>query len=335
MRKEVLLMNNFKTVITASGRALPEDQVTNDVILKTIDSSNEWIETKIGVRERRFSNGKETSSSLAIKAAKQCIKNSSIDINSIDAIVMSVGCPDHFGSSAGVLVKRELGIKNCAVHDITSGCSGFIFALNIANSYIISGMYNRVLVIGTEILSMLLDKYDRSTYPYFGDGAGAVILEGRSGTNGFLNFYMGSDGGGNDVITISAGGVRNPATLNSIIRRDICLRMNAVAVWKFATKIFPYCVEQVLADTGYEVKDVDFIVSHQSNERMIKHCMDALNLPMEKTALNIQRYGNTASASVPILFSELIDNKNFKEGDLVVFVAFGAGLSFGAALYQF
>lgn len=328
-------MNGFKSVIIASGRALPDTQVGNDEILKTIDSSNEWIETKIGVQERRFSNEKETSSTLAVKAAQQCIEDFNIDINTIDAIVMSVGCPDHYGSSAAVLVKKTLGIKKCAVHDITSGCSGFIFALNIANSYIVSGMYNRVLVIGAEILSILLDKYDRSTYPYFGDGAGAVILEGEKGNNGFLNFYMGSDGGGNDVITISAGGVRNPVTLNSVIRRDICLRMDAVAVWKFATKIFPYCVERVLMDAGYQVKDVDFIVSHQSNERMIKYCMNALGLPMEKTALNIMKYGNTASASVPILFSELVENGKFKTGDLVVFIAFGAGLSFGAALYRF
>ena len=328
-------MKKIKSKIITSGRALPLDIVTNKEILKTINSSEEWIETKIGVRERRFANGKENASSLGIKAAKQCLEKANIEADSVEAIVVSVGCPDNFGASTGSLIKAALGIKSCSVHDITAGCSGFIFAMRIADSYIVSGMYKRVLVIGTEILSIALDKYDRSTYPYFGDGAGAVILEYTETSEGFQGFYIGSDGSGNDVITNLAGGVKNPISFDSIMRRDCCLKMNATAVWKFATKIFPLCVNRVLEESGYSLNDIDFVISHQSNERMIKHCMNALNLPLEKTAINIQRYGNTASASVPILFSELMDSNVFKKGDLVVWVAFGAGLSYGSALYKF
>lgn len=328
--------NYVKSKIIGYGMAVPEDIVSNKEILQTIDSSEEWIETKIGVKDRRFANGKDTASSLAIKASLQCIVNAGINSSDIDAIVMSVGCPDNFGASAAALVKSGLGINNCSVHDITAGCSGFIFALDIANAFISSQKYRRVLVIGSEILSTALDKYDRSTYPYFGDGAGAVILEATyGGESGFINFYTGSDGSGNDVITNPAGGAKLPATYSSIVRREHCLKMDAVAVWKFATKIFPFCVQEVLKDTVYKLEDITFIVSHQSNERMIKHCMESLNMGMEKTAINIHKYGNTASASVPLLFSELMEQKRFKPNDLIVFVAFGAGLSFGAALYKF
>jgi 3-oxoacyl-[acyl-carrier-protein] synthase-3 len=314
---------------------VPECVVTNEDVAKQLGISAEWIEKNIGVKKRHYVSKDQATSDLSINAAQNCIQNAKVDANEIDMIILASGNPDNIGNSSASLIKRGLGIRDCVAFDITSGCSGFVYAMSLANAYIKSGLYSTILVVATEVLSLGIDKFDKETYPFFGDGSGAVLLKASEATSGIVDFHLAADGSGAHIISSGAGGAKYPITMDSIIKRSYTLVVDTKAIWKFSTKAFPESVKAVTEKAGLGLEDIDYIIPHQATAKLIEYSMKKLNLPLEKTFINIDKYGNTSCASIPILFHELMEKKTFKEGDIICFVGFGGGLAYGSLLYKF
>lgn len=314
---------------------IPKEPIYNESIVEKIDSSEEWIKKNIGIDCRYYVSPEDSASDISIKAAEACLANSDSSADDLDAIILACGNADHIGNSTATLIKRGLQIDRCATFDIICGCAGFIYALSIAKAYIESHTYRRILVIGTEILSKIMDPYDRNTVPFFGDGSGALLLEATEDEHGFLNCFLSADGSGSHVISRTAGGTKRPITADAIMSQADRLRMDPKAVWRFFTHAFNHAVNSVVEASDLKLEDLKYIISHQATARIIEYSMKKLKLPMDKTHINIDRYGNTSCASIPILMHELLTKRCFEKGDIVCFVGFGGGFSYGSALYQF
>ncbi|PIP21063.1 MAG: 3-oxoacyl-ACP synthase [Candidatus Omnitrophica bacterium CG23_combo_of_CG06-09_8_20_14_all_40_11] len=319
--------------IIGVGEYLPKKILTNADLKKMVDTSDEWITTRTGIKERRIVSSHEAASDLAINAVKEALKDAGIKPQDLDLIIVATITPDMQFPSTACLVQAAFGAKNAVCFDISAACAGFVYAIIVAQQFIARGTYKNALVVGTEVLSSITDWQDRSTCVLFGDGAGAAVLsEVKSG--GILSTYLGSDGSMADLLMLPAGGSRNPATHKTIDKRLHYIKMEGNEMFKSAVKIMTDAAQIAIKQAGLECKDVDLIVPHQANVRILMAMAKKLGLPVSKIYLNIEKYGNMSSASTATALCEAVRAGRIKKGDIILLDAFGAGLVWGACLIK-
>lgn len=316
--------------IEGTGHSVPKIQISNDDLKKYVDTTDEWIGSRTGIRNRYISTG-ETATSLAVAAAKQAMDQANIKAEELDVIIVATISPEYFMPSTACLVQGEIGAVNATCFDVSAACSGFLYAVTIASQGIRCGDYNKALVIGSEVLSKTLDWTDRDTCVLFGDGAGAAVLS-QSDMPGIIKTYTGSDGTGADLLSLQARQSKNMLHETEVVNPYI--QMKGREVYSFAIKIVPKCIEEVLSGTEYSASDVSWFVLHQANERIIDSVAKKMKLPNERFYKNMQTYGNTSAASIPIALSELDKSGKLNKGDIVALVGFGGGLTWGATLIK-
>jgi len=316
--------------ITGVGKAVPERVLTNADLEKMVDTSDEWIRTRSGIRERRIAEPHEASSDYAIRAANEAIAKAGVKPEEIDLIVVATVTPDMPFPSTACIVQEAIGAKRAAAFDLSAACPGWIYGLVMAQQTIASGLYNCALVIGVDLLSRLTDWEDRSTAVLFGDAAGAAILQPVSEGRGILASVLGSEGAGACHLMLPAGGSRSPATQETVANRLHYIKMNGTEVYKFAVRAMNEATQQVLAKAGLTMDQVDLFIPHQANIRIIEGAMKRMELGPERVMVNLDRYGNTSSASIGLALTEALEQGRVKDGDNLVLVSFGAGLVWGA-----
>lgn len=317
------------TRIIGTGSSIPNRKVTNDDLAKIMDTSDEWIYSRTGIHSRHLVE-QETTTGMASDAAQKAMENAGVSPEEIDLIIVGSVSGDMCYPSTACLVQAKIGAVNAVAYDISAGCSGFLFALNTAHAYIQSGIYQCALVIGAETLSKMMDWNDRSTCVLFGDGAGAAIVKANNA--GIRAITQHSDGAGGDVLVCSNRGSNNPF-VTSDTKLDYT-KMEGQEVFKFAVKMVPKCVQEVIEKAGLSVDDVDYFLLHQANKRIIESVSKRLKVSLDKFPTNIEHYGNTSAASIPILLDELNRKNTFQKGDIIVMSGFGAGLTWGATLLE-
>jgi 3-oxoacyl-[acyl-carrier-protein] synthase-3 len=315
--------------IAGTGGYLPAHVRTNDHIAATVDTSDEWILERTGIRSRRIAADHETASSMAEHAARQAIEMAGIQAGDIDLIIVATSSPDRIFPSTACLLQHRLGIAQCAAFDVQAACSGFIFALSIADQYLRTGFAGRALVVGSEINSRLLDWSDRSTCILFGDGAGAVILE-ASETPGILSTHIHSDGQYQDLLYLP-----NSRGAASCAEASDAIRMSGNEVFKIAVNTLGKIVDETLAANQMTQDDIDWLVPHQANIRIINATAKKLKLPMDRVVVTIEEQGNTSSASVPLALNEAVRDGRIQRGQVVLMEAFGGGFAWGSALIRY
>jgi 3-oxoacyl-[acyl-carrier-protein] synthase-3 len=322
--------NHITVGITGVGAHAPERVLTNRELEELVDTSDEWITTRTGIRERRIAAPEEAASDLALPAARQAIAEAGIAPEDLDLVIVATATPDMLFPATAAILADELGATNAAAYDLLAGCTGFVYALSQAYGAVGTGLSKRALVVGSETLSKITNWHDRTTCILFGDGAGAVVVEPVT-KGGLAGFELGADGSGGPDLCVPAGGSRTPATPD-VLREELqFIRMRGQEVFRFATRVMVSSAEEVLAACGAGVDDVDLYVPHQANKRIIDHAVKHLGLAPEKVLLNIDRYGNTSSASIPICLAEARADGRLEEGTRVLMSAVGAGLTWGSA----
>ncbi len=324
---------NGRISITGIGSHAPARVMTNDEIAKRVDTSDEWILERTGIRERRVAASDEALSDVSLPAAEAALEQAGISASSLDLIVVATVTPDMVFPSTGAILADRLGAKDAAAYDLSAGCTGFVYALVQAHGMVASGLARNALVIGGDVLSKIVDWDDRSTCVLFGDGAGAVVLE-RVGEGGFLGFELGADGSGGPQLYMPAGGSRSPATAETVAGRQHFAKMNGREVFKFATRVLVDSAEKVLGECGVAVDDVDVYVPHQANVRIIDYARRKLGIPEERTVVNVDRYGNTSSGSIPLALGDAEADGRLAPGKMVLLTGMGAGLTWGSALIE-
>ena len=325
--------NGVPISISGLGSHVPERVVTNDEFAELVDTSDEWIRTRTGIRERRFAAAEEALSDIALPAARVALERAGISGRDLDLIVVATVTPDMLFPSTAALIADQLGAANAGAYDLSAGCTGFMYGLAQAFGMVSSGMSKRSLVVGADVLSKLMNFADRSTCVLFGDGAGAVVVE-RAGESGFLGFDLGADGAGGVDLHLPAGGSRRPTTADTVARGEHYVRMNGRQVFKFATRVLVSSAESVLDECGLTPADVDVYVPHQANVRIIDHAVARLGIPEDRVVINVDRYGNTSSASIPLALAEALEQGRLHRGDTVLMTGMGAGLTWGSAVMR-
>lgn len=319
----------MRTRIIGTGSSLPQKIVTNTYLETIMDTSDEWIRSRTGIGERRVAI-EETTTSMAIEASRKALENANVSPEDVDLIIVATVSADMLVQSTACQVQSELGAVNATAFDINAACAGFVFALNTANAYIQSGMYENALIVGVETLSKLSDWNDRSTCVLFGDGGAAAFV--RKDEVGILQSVQGSDGGKGEVLTCKSRPVNNLFVKNESALDYIY--MDGQEVFKFAVKKVPQVILEVLEREGLSVEDIDWFILHQANIRIIQSIKKRLNIPEEKIPANVERCGNTSAASIPILLDEMNQQGLLKRGQKIVMAGFGAGLTWGATLLE-
>lgn len=316
--------------LTGWGMAVPERALTNRDLEQIIDTTDKWIVSRTGIRERRIADKHQTTASLGTEAALRALQGTEVNPNDLDLIVVATSSPEHLFPATASIVQDNIGAGRAGAFDLSAACTGFIFALNMAAQAIRSGSIQNALVIGAETLSRIVNYEDRGTAILFGDGAGAFLLEGRDWPGGVLSCVMRSDGSGGDLLSVPAGGSFMPATAETVQKNLHFVHMNGREVFRFATRVMAAATREATELAGMTMEDISLIVPHQANFRIIEAAARGLKMPMERFAVNIQRYGNTSTASIPIAFCEAYDQGRIRAGDNLVLVGFGAGLTWGA-----
>ncbi len=320
--------------IIGIGSCSPPKVLTNDDLSKIVDTSDEWIVTRTGIKERHIVEEGVAASDLAVIASNNALKSAQISASQIDLIICATVTGDMPFPSVSCLVQDRIGAVNAAAFDLQAGCSGWVYSLTVGASFVKSGMYDKVLVIGVDILSAFTDWTDRSTCVLFGDAAGAVVLSAMNPDEGVLGMNLGSDGSGGKLLKLEAGGSLKPASLETVQNRLHYIKMEGREVYKFAVKILGEASVKALEASGLSTSDVDLFVPHQANVRIIDAARTRLNLPPEKVFINAHSYGNTSSASIPLALDEAYNQGKVKPGDIVVVVGFGAGLTWAASVIK-
>ncbi|MCR4292835.1 MAG: ketoacyl-ACP synthase III [Candidatus Kuenenia sp.] len=320
--------------ITGVGSYLPEKILTNYALEKLVDTTDDWILQRTGIRERRIVENGVTTSDLGAIASLKAIENAGISAEEIDMIITSTITPDYLFPSTSCCLQKQIGAVHASAFDISAACAGFVYALSIGQSVINSGAAKTVLVVGAECLSKITDYTDRATCILFGDGAGAVVLQNKREKHQILDTRLVSDGTYADVLITPGGGSKHPATIESVQERLHYIRFKGKEVFKLAINTITNLVIETAQKNGFAVQDIDLIIPHQSNLRIIEATMERLKLPMEKAFVNIDKYGNTSSASVPIAIDEAQQEGRLRKGDLVMLVAFGGGLTWGSCVIR-
>lgn len=325
-------MSEISVGILGTGKYVPERRLTNQDLEQMVETNDEWIVTRTGIRERRIAAQEQATSDLAYEASIQALKNAGISADELDLIIVATITPDMFFPSTACLLQEKLGAKKAAAFDLSAACSGFIYGLANATGFIKMGMYRHILVVGAECLSRITDYTDRNTSILFGDGAGAVVLGEVPAGRGFKSFKLGADGSGGELLKISGGGSRLPSSELSVSERRHYIEMNGRDVFKFAVRVMGSAAEEALASAGYEKSDIDLLIPHQANIRIIQSALERLDLSEDKAMINLDRYGNVSAASIPLALAEAVEHGRVKEGDCLVLVGFGGGLTWGASV---
>jgi 3-oxoacyl-[acyl-carrier-protein] synthase-3 len=315
--------------ITGLGAHVPERVVKNDELAKLVDTSDEWIRERTGIRERRIAAPEEALTDLALPAARTALAQAGLGAHEIDLLLCATVTPDMMFPTSSALLADTLGASDAAAYDLLAGCTGFMYAVAQAYGMISAGLAHRALVVGGDVLSRILDWTDRSTVILFGDGAGAVVLE-RVERGGFLGFELGADGGGGVHLSLPGSGSRRieDASANGYVH------MNGREVFKFATRVLVSSAQDLLAECGMSVEDVDLYVPHQANVRIMDHAARKLGIPPERMVVNVDRYGNTSSGSIPLALADAQADGRLEKGDLVLMTGMGAGLTWGSTLIE-
>jgi 3-oxoacyl-[acyl-carrier-protein] synthase-3 len=316
--------------ITGWGMAVPEPVLTNDDLAKMIDTSDEWIRDHTGIRERRIAREDEFPSTLGVKASIQALKVANLRPRDIDLIICTSSSPEYIFPATACLIQDQLGATKAGAFDLLAACTGFIFSMNMAAQAIRSGSIKNALIVGTETLSRFMNWKDRNTCILFGDGAGAFVLQASEQPGGILSAVMHSDGSGGDSLSLPAGGARYPATEATVHEGKHFVHMDGKKVFRFATRVMGQAAQEALELANLTTDEVQWIIPHQANFRIIETAAKYLKMPLDKFVINVDRYGNTSTASIPIATVESLQKGQLKSGDKVVFVGFGAGLTWGA-----
>jgi 3-oxoacyl-[acyl-carrier-protein] synthase III len=322
--------------IASTGSYTPEKVLTNDDLSKIVDTSDEWILTRTGIKERHIAADNEFTSDLATKAAEKALTAANLTAEDIDLILVATLSPDKTFPNTASLVQKNIQAKKAACFSIEAGCTGFVYGLEVGSGLIASGLYKNILVIGAEKLSSVVDWTDRTTCVLFGDGAGAAILTATSPEeNCYLGSDLGSSGDHHDILHIPAGGCAIPTTQATIDAKLNTLQMNGKEVFKHAVNGMAASAKKALTEAQLTIEDIDWVVAHQANLRIINAVGQKLNVPNEKVYINVDRFGNTSAASVPIAFDEMVQKGLIKRGQKILFVAFGGGLTWGANVVKY
>lgn len=320
--------------IIGTGSYVPEKVLTNAELAKTVETSDEWITTRTGIKERRIAADDECTSDMAAKAAQAAMENAGIGAEEIDLILVATVTPDMFFPSTACFVQNKIGATNAACFDVSAACAGFLYALEIAQQFITSHTYDTILVIGAEKLSSIVDWSDRNTCVLFGDGAGAAILRHRGGGHGVISTFMASDGGLADILHIPGGGSRFPINKDNADQRLNCIKMNGKETYKYAVTSMLDAANRALAESNLKASDLACIIPHQANLRIIEAIAHRMEVPLDRFMVNLDRYGNTSAAAVAIALDEANRTGRMKVGDYVLLVVFGGGLTWASSVIQ-
>ena len=318
-----------KAVISGTGISLPEKVVTNFDLEKIVETSDEWIFTRTGIKERRMLSEGETMLDLSVPACKQAIENAGLKPEDIDLIIFATFSPDYQVPSTACMLQDKIGCARAAAFDLQAACTGFVYASAVASQFIATGVYNHVLVVGGDVTTRILDFTDRNSCVLFGDGVGATVYSPSSGDEGAFDLILGAIGSGAENIIIPNGGSAHRPTVETVLNREHYLKINGKEVFKFSTKIIGDMIEEVLKRNNITLDDVALIIPHQANIRILESAAKRFNCPLEKFYLNIERYGNTVAASIPIALHEALQEGRIKRGDIILIVGFGGGLTYG------
>jgi 3-oxoacyl-[acyl-carrier-protein] synthase III len=328
-------MAPLKVMIKSTGAYLPKRIVSNFDIEKLVDTSDEWILTRTGIKTRRVAQENEATSDMAYEAAKVALERAGMAPDEVELIVVGTITPDMFFPSTGCFVQNKLGAKNAVAMDVNAACSGYIFSLVVASKFLECGHYGNALIIGAEKLSSIMDWQDRSTCVLFGDGAGASVLTPSNGSSQLLAFDLGTDGSYGKELYIPGGGSRNPSTKETVEQRLHYIKMNGNAIFKIAVNKMRGTLKKSMKAAGVSPSDLKLFIPHQANLRIIESIREYFDLPKEKVFVNIDKYGNTSAASIAIALNEAHEMGLIKRGDIVAFAAFGGGLTWGSAVIQY
>jgi 3-oxoacyl-[acyl-carrier-protein] synthase III len=326
-------LNGFHATITGIGAYVPDRILTNDELSGMVDTSDEWITSRTGIRERRIAAPDQALSDLALPAALGALEQAGVEGAEVDLLIVATVTPDMLFPSTAAILADQLGADEAGAYDLSAGCTGFMYALAQAYGMLAGGLAHRALVIGGDVLSKILDWTDRRTCVLFGDGAGAVVLEPRD-RDGFLGFELGADGSGGPQLYLPAGGSRSPATAETVAERQHFTQMNGREVFKFATRVLVSSGQEILQACDRTIDDVDVYIPHQANVRIIEHARQKLGVPEERVVVNVDHYGNTSSGSIPLALADAAAEGRLHEGDLVLMTGMGAGLTWGSALMK-
>ncbi|CAN5256651.1 ketoacyl-ACP synthase III [soil metagenome] len=321
-------------MITGWGFYAPSRVMTNLDLEKIVDTTDQWITERTGIKERRIAADGETTSTMSTRAARAALERARVRPAEVELIIVGTCSPDYLFPATACLVQTQLGAERAGAFDVEAACTSFVSALAIANGMIISGAVRNALVIGAETLSRLLDWSDRGTCVVFGDGAGAVMLEGSNASVGIESTVLHSDGAKGELLYVPAGAARVPATQDTVAKGMHFIRMQGGEVFKMAVKSMADSAEEAIADAGLGMADIDIVIPHQANLRIIEGVAKRLRIPMTKVFVNIQKYGNTSAASIPIALAEAAFEGRLHRGDKVLLVAFGGGFTWGAAVLE-
>jgi 3-oxoacyl-[acyl-carrier-protein] synthase-3 len=325
--------NGYRVSITGLGAHVPDRVLTNGDLARMVDTSDEWISSRTGIRERRVAGPDEALSDVCLPAAVTALDRAGVKAAEIDLLIVATVTPDMaFPATAAILADR-LGASDAAAYDLSAGCTGFVYALAQAYGMLAGGICRRALVVGGDLLSKIVDWSDRATCVVFGDGAGAVVLE-RVEAGGFLGFELGADGSGGPGLYLPAGGSREPTSAETVAEGRHYVQMNGREVFKFATRVLVSSAEKLLDMSGIGVEDVDVYVPHQANMRIIEYAVDKLGIPPDRVVINVDRYGNTSSGSIPLALADAVEEGRLARGDLVLMTGMGAGLTWGSGLIE-
>jgi 3-oxoacyl-[acyl-carrier-protein] synthase-3 len=325
--------NGYRVSITGIGSNAPEYVRTNDELSRMVDTSDEWIVARTGIHERRVAREDEALSDMAMPAALGALAQSGVDPAELDLVIVATVTPDMTFPATAAIMADELGARDAAAYDLSAGCTGFMYGVAQAYGMLAGGICRRALVVGGDVLSKIVDWSDRTTCIVFGDGAGAVVME-RVDSGGFMGFELGADGSGGLQLYLPAGGSRAPTSAETVADHGHFVHMNGREVFKFATRILVSSAQKLLDQLGMTVDDIDLYVPHQANVRIIKHAVERLGIPEEKVVVNVDRYGNTSSGSIPLALAEAVRDRRVDKGDIVLMTGMGAGLTWGSGVIE-
>lgn len=328
------LNKGYSVKISGTGSCLPPNVVTNFDLEKIMNTTDEWIRSRTGIESRRIADEKTATSDLSTVAARRALEDANLNAEDVDLIIVATITPDMMFPSTACIVQKNIGASKAAAFDIEAACSGFLYALSIGEQFIKGGVYKNALIIGAETLSKIMDWEDRNTSVVFGDGAGAVVIKKTTASGGILSSYLGADGSKGDVLTQPAGGSRIPATHGSIKDKLHYIKMEGNEVFRFAVRIMGKAAVEALKLSNIKLEDIDFLIPHQANIRIIEAAAKRLNLSMDKVYMNLDKYGNMSAASVPVALDEASKKGLLKKEDIVVLVAFGGGLTWASTVVK-
>jgi 3-oxoacyl-[acyl-carrier-protein] synthase III len=328
-------MSGTSVRIAGWGKFLPARVMDNHELERLVDTSDEWIRKRTGIAERRIAAPDETTCTMGVAAARDALAMAGVAGADLDLIIVATGTPDHPGFPAtGSLVQEALGANRAGAFDVGAGCAAFGYGFVAGAQFVQSGALRNVLVIGSDVMSRIIDWRDRGTCVLFGDGAGAVLLQATDRPGGLRSFVLGSDGCGAPRLFVPAGGSKQPASQESVEARSHFLKMEGRDVFRFATKVIPGSILEALEKASLTAADLGLVIPHQANSRIIEHAREKLDLPPERVFTNVERYGNTSAASIPVALCEALEQARIQDGDIVAMCAFGAGLAWAAAIWE-